>query len=147
MLCLGCISIYRKLRKYCNFGPNILDVRSTSFQRKRLNDDYFRYSLWHISLYPSSTSPPPSPILVSADVILLPVSAVRNKNKRSMQADEYSLMCLVGEINETRETPVAIRFVIYRVTTQSWAAMKRRVYVTEFYRADLHVERFAQRCM
>ena len=29
-------NITLKLRKYCNFRPNILDVRDTSFQRKRL---------------------------------------------------------------------------------------------------------------
>ncbi|KOX67318.1 G protein-coupled receptor kinase 1 [Melipona quadrifasciata] len=36
---LGCISIYLKLRKYCNFGANILDVRGTSFQHEKLKMD------------------------------------------------------------------------------------------------------------
>ena len=30
--------MYLKLRKYCNFESNILDVRGTSFQRERLNE-------------------------------------------------------------------------------------------------------------
>ena len=70
----------------------------------------FKYSdiFFSIQVQPPSSNP------VSADVILLPVLTVRNENRRSMRADKYSLMCLVGEINETQETPVASRFVIYR---------------------------------
>ena len=39
--------MYLKLRKYCNFGPNILVVRGTSFQCKRLNVKHYCSALFN----------------------------------------------------------------------------------------------------